>query len=69
MMYAATKATVRKAFQSGVIVDDVAATSKVLLLIGSKCVTALPIFLDMSYSLNLSMYIFACTARSSSDRL
>lgn len=30
MMYAATKATVRKAFQSGIIVDDVAATSKVL---------------------------------------
>ena len=29
MMYAATKATVRKAFQSGVVVDDIAATSKV----------------------------------------
>ena len=29
MLYAATKATVRKAFQSGVIVDDIAATTKV----------------------------------------
>ena len=29
MMYAATKATVKKAFQSGVVVDDIAATSKV----------------------------------------
>jgi twinfilin-like protein len=28
MLYAATKATVRKAFQSGVIVDDIAATAK-----------------------------------------
>ena len=30
MLYAATKATVKKAFQSGVVVDDIAATSKVL---------------------------------------
>ena len=29
MVYAATKATVRKAFSSGVIVDDVSATTKV----------------------------------------
>jgi hypothetical protein len=29
MLYAATKATIRKAFSSGVIVDDVAATHKV----------------------------------------
>ena len=29
MLYAATKATVRKAFQSGVVVDDIAATTKV----------------------------------------
>jgi twinfilin-like protein len=28
MMYAATKATVKKAFQSGVVVDDIAATTK-----------------------------------------
>lgn len=28
MLYAATKATVKKAFQSGVVVDDIAATSK-----------------------------------------
>jgi twinfilin-like protein len=28
MLYAATKATVRKAFQSGVVVDDIAATTK-----------------------------------------
>ena len=28
-MYAATKATVKKAFQSGVLVDDIAATTKV----------------------------------------
>ena len=30
MVYAATKATVKKAFQSGVVVDDIAATRKVL---------------------------------------
>ena len=29
MLYAATKATIKKAFSSGVIVDDVAATHKV----------------------------------------
>ena len=29
MMYAATKATIRKAFTSGVIIDDVSATTKV----------------------------------------
>ena len=30
MLYAATKATVKKAFQSGVVIDDIAATTKVL---------------------------------------
>ena len=29
MLYAATKATVKKSFQSGVVIDDIAATSKV----------------------------------------
>ena len=29
MLYAATKATIRKAFSSGVIIDDIAATHKV----------------------------------------
>ena len=29
MLYAATKATVKKAFQSGVVIDDIAATTKV----------------------------------------
>lgn len=33
MVYAATKATVKKAFQSGVVVDDIAATSKVCFMI------------------------------------
>ena len=33
MMYAATKATVKKAFQSGVVVDDIAATTKVWCLV------------------------------------
>ena len=30
MVYAATKATVKKAFQSGVVIDEIAATTKVL---------------------------------------
>lgn len=34
MVYAATKATVKKAFQSGVIVDDIAATTKEELSLG-----------------------------------
>ena len=29
MLYAATKATVKRAFQSGVVIDDIAATTKV----------------------------------------
>ena len=40
MLYAATKATIRKAFSSGVIVDDIAATHKVregtFLCLGTK---------------------------------
>ena len=37
MLYAATKATVRKAFQSGVVVDDIAATTKVCIFRDIMC--------------------------------
>lgn len=33
MLYAATKATMRKAFESSMVVDDIAATTKVLVLL------------------------------------